>query len=309
MTEGDDFDTPWKDILRDLFSAAMQRFFPAVHAGIDWARGHEFLDKELQKITRRAKTGRRHVDLLVRVYGHGGDERWLLVHVEVQVQKDADLPARMFVYAYRIFDRYQRPCASLAILADDNPDWRPDAFRTGLWGSELSMRFATAKLLDLDPDDPAHAGNPFNAVIAAHRRALETRRNPYARLRWKIEIVRALYVRGFDRQVVLDVFRFIDWALTLPVELEPTFHQTLDAIEEAFAMPYVTSIERRGIEKGREEGRIEMLLTVLRNQIRLRFGPLDAATEARITAASAEDMLRWANRVIEAESLEDVFGG
>ncbi|MCA9561703.1 MAG: hypothetical protein KC583_24315, partial [Myxococcales bacterium] len=97
------------------------------------------------------------------------------------------------------------------------------------------------------------------------------------------------------------------WALTLPVELEPTFHQTLDEIEEAFAMPYVTSIERRGIEKGREEGRIEMLLTVLRNQLQLRFGPLDEATEARIAAAAPADMLRWANRVIEAESLEDVF--
>ncbi len=307
MTEGDDFDTPWKDILRDLFSAAMQRFFPAVHAGIDWARGHEFLDKELQKITRRAKTGRRHVDLLVRVYGHGGDGRWLLVHVEVQVQKDADLPARMFVYGYRIFDRYQRPCASLVILADDHADWRPDGFRTGLWGSELSMRFATTKLLDLNPEDPAHAGNPFNAVIAAHRRALETRRDPQARLRWKVEIVRALYARGFDRQVVLDVFRFIDWALTLPVELEPTFHQTLDAIEEAFAMPYVTSIERRGIEKGREEGQITALATMLRRLLRLRFGPLDGATEARIAAASSDDLMRYTERVIDAESLEDVF--
>ena len=308
MTENDDFDTPWKDVLQALFPAAMQRFFPAVYESIDWARGHQFLDRELRKITPRAKTGRRHVDLLVRVYGHGGDERWLLVHVEVQVQRDAALPGRMFVYAYRIFDRYQRPCASLVILADASPRWRPRTFRTGLWGSELTMRFPTAKLLDLDPDDPAHAGNPFNAVIAAHRKALETQGHPTARLRWKIEIVRALYARGFDQQVVRDVFRFIDWALTLPVELEPAFHQTLDEIEEEFGMPYVTSIERRGFERGHAEGHLEALVTVLRHQLRLRFGPLDEATEARIATATSDQLLRWAERVIEADSVEGVFG-
>ncbi len=47
MTENDDFDTPWKDVLQALFPAAMQRFFPAVYAGIDWARGHHVLDREL----------------------------------------------------------------------------------------------------------------------------------------------------------------------------------------------------------------------------------------------------------------------
>lgn len=31
----------------------------------------------------------------------------------------------MFVYNYRIFDRYDRPVASLAVLADDDPGWRP----------------------------------------------------------------------------------------------------------------------------------------------------------------------------------------
>jgi hypothetical protein len=44
-----------------------------------------------------------------------------LVHVEVQTARDADFPRRMYVCNYRIFDRYNRAVASLAVLADDVP--------------------------------------------------------------------------------------------------------------------------------------------------------------------------------------------
>ena len=44
-----------------------------------------------------------------------GSEEWLLIHVEVQGQREADFPRRMFVYAYRLYDRYAREIASLAM--------------------------------------------------------------------------------------------------------------------------------------------------------------------------------------------------
>jgi hypothetical protein len=37
-------------------------------------------------------------------------------------------PERMFIYSYRVCDRYRRPVVSLAVLCDDNPNWRPDNF-------------------------------------------------------------------------------------------------------------------------------------------------------------------------------------
>ncbi len=224
----DDYDNPWKDVLEGHFEDAMRRFFPAAHRRIDWPRGHAFLDTELRQITRDAETGRRHVDKLVRVWLKDGREEWVLLHVEVQVQPDADFARRMFTYLHRIYDRYGRLVASFAILADDRPRWRPDHFAYALLGTRLRLDFATVKLLDLDAEDPVHAGNPFNAVIAAHTRALETRRDPTARLRWKTEIVRSLYTRGFNRQQVVDLFRFIHWVMRLPVELDAAFHQTVE---------------------------------------------------------------------------------
>jgi hypothetical protein len=52
------------------------------------------------------------------------------------------------VYNYRIFDRYNRAVASLAVLADDDPDWRPTEFRSRLFGCDTGIGFPSVKLLD-----------------------------------------------------------------------------------------------------------------------------------------------------------------
>jgi len=51
-------------------------------------------------------------------------------------------------------------------------------------------------------------------------------------------------------------------------------------------MEYVTSIERRGIRKGQQQGGAGILLRLLQS----RFGALDEATEAHIRALSLEQL-------------------
>jgi len=63
-----DYDSPWKEALRLHFHDFLAFFFPEIHADIDWERGYEQLESELQAIARDAKQRRRHVDALVRVY-------------------------------------------------------------------------------------------------------------------------------------------------------------------------------------------------------------------------------------------------
>ena len=124
----DDYDSPWKEILEEYFQDFLVFFFPEIACEIDWEKGHTFLDKELQQVVRDAELGRRLADKLVQVWRKGGEETWVLVHVEVQGQKESFFAKRMFVYNCRIFDRYDRPVASLALLADQRSNWRPDSF-------------------------------------------------------------------------------------------------------------------------------------------------------------------------------------
>ena len=49
-----DDDSAWKDILDTRLKEFLEFFFPQIHADVEWARGYEFLDKELDPILRDA---------------------------------------------------------------------------------------------------------------------------------------------------------------------------------------------------------------------------------------------------------------
>lgn len=55
---------------------------------------------------------------------------------------------------------------------------------------------------------------------------------------------------------------------------------------------------------GRAEGRAELVL----EQLALRFGELDAGTEQQVRQASAEQLDRIAERVLNADNLQDALG-
>ena len=55
----DDYDSPWKEAVEHAFPEFIDFYFPDAGRQIDWARGHRFLDKELQQIVRDAALGRR----------------------------------------------------------------------------------------------------------------------------------------------------------------------------------------------------------------------------------------------------------
>ena len=116
-----EYDSPWKDILEIYFEPFMAFFFPAPHAAIDWTQGYEFLDKELAQVVRDAELGRRRVDKLVRVTLRNGEVGLVLIHIEIQSQWEAEFNERMYIYNYRLFDRYHKPVASLAVLGDEQP--------------------------------------------------------------------------------------------------------------------------------------------------------------------------------------------
>lgn len=224
----------------------------------------------------------------------------------------------MYVYNYRLFDRYDREVASFAILTDDRPHWRPTEFAYELWGSRAGLTFPVVKLLDYRERWAAleASTNPFALLVMAHLKAQETAHDPDARYHWKFQLLRQLYTRGYTRQTILELFRFIDWLLILPDELERSLASDIEQLEEQQQMPYVTSIERIGIKKGRQEGlqeglqkgeaavivrllqrRFADLSPHVRDQIsRLELARLEALSEALLDFQSLTDVKTWLNQ-------------
>jgi hypothetical protein len=57
------------------------------------------------------------------------------------------------------------------------------------------------------------------------------------------------------------------------------------------------------LEQGRAQGRVEVIL----RQIGVRFGGVDARLADRVCTASDEELSRWAERVLSAGSVDEVF--
>ena len=116
MDAPDDYDSPWKEAVESYFPEFIEFYFPEASRQIDWARGYQFLDQELRAVVQDAELGKRFVDKLAKVALRDGSERWVYVHLEVQGSAQAEFAERMFVYNYRLYDRYRQPVASLAVL-------------------------------------------------------------------------------------------------------------------------------------------------------------------------------------------------
>jgi hypothetical protein len=296
------YDNPWKEVLEGYFPDFMALFFPQAHADIDWDKGHEFLAKELRRVTPDAAVGERRVDELVKVWRWDGAEAWVLVHIEVQSQEDTSFAERMYVYNYRLFDRFHRHVVSLAVLGDEQELWRPDRFESSLWGCRASLEFPIIKLIDYRAQwaELAASRNPFGTVVMAYLKALDTRGDALDRQAWKLALVRRLYEQGYEREDILNLFRFIDWVLTLPRELDALFWEQLNEYEEAQSMPYITSIERMGIEKGMEKGMERALVRMLR----LRFGAVPDAIAQQLHGLPVSRLEELMDRAMQADSLQ-----
>lgn len=262
-----DHDSPWKMALEAYFQEFLGLLFPTIHKQVDWAKGYSFLDKELQQITADAESGRRYADKLIKVAAMDGIETWVLIHVEIQGEPEENFAERMFTYQYRLRDRYNIDVVSLAVLADTRKSFRPTTFYYQRWGCELSFTFPTAKLIDWEARwaELEASDNVFALVVMAQIQAKRVKENA-SRKDTKVALIRLLYERGYSREQVLRLFNIIDWMIQLPRNLDPEFAQAIYTIQEEKHMPYVNTIERLGIEKGRQEGLQEAEYRVLENK-------------------------------------------
>ena len=190
---------------------------------------------------------------------------------------------------------------SVAILADDDPNWRPTHYTRSAWHNRLYFEFATVKLWDYAhrKSELIQSTNPFAIVIWAHLAALETRRDSLSRLQSKKAITRALFRRGLTKEYIINLFNFIDWMLALPPPMELEYLQTLEQLEEETQVAYITSVERIYTQRGQR--------ALLQRLLQQRFGSLSSDLKQQLEQADDDRLVRWCDRLLEAKTLDDIF--
>ena len=199
-----------RGIIEDLFEYFLTYFYPNAEELFDFEKGFEFLDKELEQLFPPSKSKHRFADKLVKVHTKQGKEKWILIHIEVQGYEDKKFADRMYVYNYRIFDKYQQKIVALAIFTDDNPSYRPDKYHTEFLDTSLTYRFKTFKLLDYTSEYFQAQDNPFAVVLETALCGLKKNKLTDENLfSLKLDLARRFYQKGYPKGTFWKVCVFI----------------------------------------------------------------------------------------------------
>ena len=139
---------------------------------------------------------------------------------------------------------------------------RPDTFLQAGWGFEHKMSFPLVKIIDYKNKikDLEQSPNPMATVVLAQLKCLESaHKTPETQFDVKLTLIRMLYRKGFNKNQVRQVFNFIDWLISLPLELEEKITDEIIKFEEVEKVTYVTNAERIGEKRGIKKIAIKML--------------------------------------------------
>ncbi len=250
----------------------------------------------------------------------GGD--WLYVYLLLEFQSTVDrwMALRLLVYVGLLYQDLIRNGTLTA--ADALPPVVPIVLYNGIprWSAATDLRVlmqpAPASLARYAPqmrylliDEGRLAEHPQaearNLVSALIR--LENSREPENVRQVVGDLIRWLKAPGQDslrRAFIVWVHRVLLPARLPGVELSPVNDLLeLDTMLAERVKEWTREWENKGLQKGRQEG--EALL--LRRLLARRFGELPAWVDTRLGAASSDELEHWADRVLEAPTLEDVF--
>jgi hypothetical protein len=121
---------------------------------------------------------------------------------------------------------------------------------------------------------------------------------------------RRKYLEFIDMYAALTDNEYRQYRRQYPEESNAMAGVVQRARDEGMQQGRIEGMERGRVEgraDGMEQGRVEGERAVLERLLRRRFGPLPAAAAERLGRASAGDLETWAENVLDAERLGDVF--
>ena len=216
-----DFDSNWKYLIIKYFFQFIAFFIPELYEDIDTTRAPVFLDNELQTIWRSMKTGLKMTDKLVQVWLKNGDERLILIHIEIQARFETLFSKRMFTISYRILDKYQVQPIALAVFVDTPVPTQFNTYEDKIYGTETRYKYNAYKIIDQIETELLKSDNLFALVVLANLRTIQTKKKgeELDRLAFKKHLYNLVIERNFEPEVYYDLLGFINYLMILPESL------------------------------------------------------------------------------------------
>jgi predicted transposase/invertase (TIGR01784 family) len=265
----------WKGIIEDMPAFFLRFYFPEAEELLDFERGFEFLDKELEELFPvENPLHPRFVDKLIKAFTKDGREEWILIHIEVQGYRDKEFDLRMFTYFYRLLDRYHKPITALAIFTDDKIGYKPNCYDYRFMGTSARYSFNTYKIIEQDETALANHPNPFALVVLTVLKAIKNKKSSdHTLLSLKTELFRTMYSRNMEKSTMRAMANFLKMYVHFSEpESNRIFENEIQLITNDIKTMGIEELilqraEQKGIEKGIEQGVERKSENVIRNLI------------------------------------------
>lgn len=84
--------------------------------------------------------------------------------------------------------------------------------------------------------------------------------------------------------------------MLLPLSMKEDFYQSMELFEREKKMPYITSVERMGIERGLQEGLQKGLREALLDTLQVRFSEVPRSLASALDRINSVDRLKALHR-------------
>ena len=279
------FEETFPDLLEFVFKQEADIF--------DLEKGFQFLDKELAELfpDLERNGGSRFVDLLAKVFLKSGEEKLILVHVEIQSAYDPKFNLRMFQYFYRIFDRYEMPVTALAVFTGERKEICENFYACETLGTRLEYHYNAFHISDYKEEELLRQSNRFALVILAAQKALKSSKMSNLQLAdHRLAIARTfIESRRYTPEQIRRFLYFLERFLFIEdKEINSKFEKDIDQITGSRnAMGIIDAIKIIAREEGLEEGfasgeRKAQRVIITNLLLKSTFNPVEIAELANV---------------------------
>lgn len=297
-------DQLFKELLRAFFREFLELFFPEVAARLDLTQV-AFLDREL--FTDLPEGARREPDLVAETRTLEGQPELVLIHVEVQVSRDREVPFRMFQYYSLLRLRHASPVYPVVLyLSPGSGGLVEEVYQEGLFGTEiLCFRYKVVGLPDLESGRYAGTGNP----LASGLRAL-MRPGPTSRAAAKAQLLRDALLSATDEARRFLLANLIETYLVLSPAEQEEYASLLKQRDMEEVERVITTWEERVLQQGLQQGALRCAREAVLESLSARFGAVPEAVSERVHALEDMESLRGLlRRAVTVPSMEEFQAG
>lgn len=296
-----DHDRLFKELIGTFFPEFIELFFPAIAQDLD----RTSLIKLNKEVFTDVTSGDKYIADLVMQAKLKGQDSQFLIHIEHQGRPEADFNRRMFRYFSRLHDTYGFPVYPIVIFSHASPK-RPeiDTYRVEFPDCVvLEFKYRVIQLNRLQWRDFAQRPNPIASALMAKMR-MKQRERPQV----KVTCLNLLAKLGLNPAQVQLISGFVDTYLPLNRQEQTQFQAELDKIEpeeKEGVMQIVTSWMEEGLQQGRQEEALALVLRLLARRIgpvelqlqqqiqQLSVSQLEALGEALLDFRDRTDLVTW----------------